>query len=265
MLSAEFSVCYGKKVAVDHVAFEVFAGESLAIVGASGSGKSTVALALAGLAGWRGGRVTGSIRFRDTNLVTAGERQLRLLRGRQVALVLQSASSALNPALRLETQFREAWEAHAKSPWGTQRKETLERFARFRLPDTDEFLRRYPGEISIGQAQCVLIAMALLHRPALLIADEPTSALDPMTSRDVLESLRLSNRDWNTALVYITHDVLTVPALCQRVMIMESGRVIEQGHCEQVFAYPQHEYTRDLLAAARANTTNDAMLLHRTR
>ena len=264
MLSAEFSVSYGRKVAVDHVAFEVFAGESLAIVGASGSGKSTIALALAGLAGWRGGQVTGSIRFRDTNLVTAKEGRLRRLRGRDVALVLQSASSALNPALRLETQFREAWDAHAKSPWAVQRKETLDRFARFRLPDTDEFLRRYPGEISIGQAQRVLIAMALLHRPALLIADEPTSALDPITARDVLESLRLCNRDWQTALVYITHDVLTVPGLCQRVMIMENGRAVEHGDSEQVFAHPKHQYTRDLLGAARANTANDAMLLHLT-
>jgi peptide/nickel transport system ATP-binding protein len=264
MLAADFSVSYGKKVAVDHVALEVSSGESLAIVGASGSGKSTVALALAGLVGWRGGRITGSVRFRDCNLVTAKERELRHLRGREVALVLQSASSALNPALRLETQFREAWEAHAKSSWALQRKETLERFARFRLPDTDEFLRRYPGEISIGQAQRVLIALALLHRPALLIADEPTSALDPITARDVLESLRLCNRDWNTALVYITHDVLTVPGLCQRVMIMKEGCVIEQGDCGNVFADPQHEYTRDLLCAARANTENEAMLLHLT-
>ncbi len=246
LLSIDISVCYGQKTILDRVCLEVWQGEALAIVGQSGSGKSTLALAILGLMGWNRGKVTGSIRFGARELVGAKETELRGLRGKEISLVLQSASSALNPALRLETQFREAWAAHSRLPWRDQREETLSRLSRFGLPANDEFLRRFPREISIGQAQRVLIAMALLHRPTLLVADEPTSALDPLTAADVLESLRIANREWNTALIYITHNLETAANLCDRVAVMHGGRIVEQGTCDDLAAYLQKPTARPL-------------------
>ena len=251
LLSSDFSVHFGHKAILHDVNFDVHEGEAFGVVGQSGAGKSTLALAMLGLIGWQGGKITGSIRFRTRELVGAKERELRLLRGKEIGLVLQSASSALNPALRLETQFREAWAAHSPVPWRDQRMETLRTLSRFGLPSTDEFLRRFPKEISIGQAQRVLIAMALLHRPALLVADEPTSALDPLTAKEVLDSLRIANQECNTAIVYITHNLATIPSLCHRVAVMRDGRIVEQGTCPEVFAHPRHEYTRTLLEAVQ--------------
>src|SRR5271156_3755000 len=131
LLSIDVSVRYGQKTILDRVSLEVREGEALAIVGQSGSGKSTLALAILGLIGWNRGKVAGSIRFGDRELVGARERELRELRGKEIGLVLQSASSALNPALRLETQFREAWAAHSRLPWRDQREETVARLSRF--------------------------------------------------------------------------------------------------------------------------------------
>jgi len=264
LLSIDVSVHYGAKTILDRVCLEVLEGEAVAVVGQSGSGKSTLALAILGLIGWQRGRVTGSIRFGARELVGAKERELRRLRGKEIGLVLQSASSALNPALRLETQFREAWQAHSRVPWRDQRDETLSRLSRFELPASDEFLHRFPREISIGQAQRVLIAMALLHRPAVLVADEPTSALDPLTAREVLQSLRVANQDWNTALVYITHDVATVPSLCTKVAVMREGRIEEQGACVEVFTHPRREYTRTLVEAVAPGTNGLAFLFEAT-
>ena len=244
LLSIDICVRYGEKTILDRVSLEVRQGEALAIVGESGSGKSTLALSILGLIGWNRGKVTGSIRFGARELVGAKEKELRGLRGKEISLVLQSASSALNPALRLETQFREAWAAHSRLSWRDQREETLARLSRFGLPANDEFLRRFPREISVGQAQRVLIAMALLHRPALLVADEPTSALDPFTASDVLESLRIANREWNTALIYITHNLETAANLCDRVAVMRCGRIVEQGSCDNLAAYLQQPTAR---------------------
>lgn len=236
LLSIDVSVKYGEKVILDRVCLNVLEGQALAIVGQSGSGKSTLALAILGLIGWHHGVTTGSIRLGGRELVGAKERELRRLRGKEIGLVLQSASSALNPALRLETQFREAWEVHSQVPWREQRAETLSRLSRLDLPATSEFMRRFPREISIGQAQRVLIALSLLHRPAILVADEPTSALDPLTAREVLHSLRVANREWGTTLIYITHNLATVPNLCDRVAVMQHGRIVEQGHGDDLTA-----------------------------
>jgi ABC-type glutathione transport system ATPase component len=249
LLSIDISVHYGGKPILDRVCLDLRHGEAFAVLGQSGSGKTTLALAIPGLIGWQHGKVTGSIRFKGRELVGAKESELRRLRGKEIGLVLQSASSALNPALRLETQFREAWGAHSGVPWRHQRAETLSRLSSFGLPANDEFLRRLPREISIGQAQRVLIAMALLHHPAILVADEPTSALDPLTAKEVIDALRIANQSWNTALIYITHNVATAPGLCSQAAVMRSGRIIEQGVCAEVFTHPQHEYTRALLAA----------------
>jgi ABC-type glutathione transport system ATPase component len=216
------------------VAFHILPGEAFGLVGASGSGKSTIAMAILRLLEMRGGSARGSIVFEGRELLTCREREMRRLRGRRIALVPQSPVSALNPALRLETHLREAWQAHSTRPWKEARTSVRELLIRLELPADEAFFRRYPHQVSVGQAQRVLIAMAVLHRPALLIADEPTSALDTSAQREILGLLRGLNREFAMATLYISHDLTSVAALCQRVGVLRAGRLVECGPVETV-------------------------------
>lgn len=225
LLEITLTVEYAGRRVLDRLQLSMAGGEVLGLAGSSGCGKSTLALAILGLLDWKGARQSGSIRFRGRELMGLPERRLREIRGREIALVLQSASSALNPVMRLDAQLAEAWAAHAKTPWRSQRPELLRMFDAFRLPSDEEFLRRYPDQISAGQAQRVLIAMALLHRPSLLIADEVTSALDAITVTEVLETLRHANREWGTAILFVSHDMHSMAQLCRRAVRLENGRI----------------------------------------
>jgi len=230
LLSLDLSVDYrNKPAALDGVRFDIFPGEVFGLVGESGSGKSTIALAVLRLVEMRGGRARGSLLFEGRNLLALKEREMRRIRGRRIALVPQSPVSALNPVLRLETHLREAWTAHAHAPWRQARPQACDLLRQMGLPADDAFLRRYPHQVSVGQAQRVLIAMAVQHRPALLIADEPTSALDPASQRDILDLLRRLNREFGMAMLYISHDLPSVAALCARVGVLENGRMAECG------------------------------------
>ena len=229
---------------------EVFPGEIMGLVGESGSGKSTLALAILRLLDHSRASLRGRIELLGRDLTGCSERQLRDIRGRLVSLIPQSPATALNPALRIETQLREAWRAHSSAPWSNQ-KELIERlFATAGLSPREVFLKRFPREISIGQAQRVLIIMALLHSPALLIADEPTSALDVITQREVLDLLVKIAKDRNMGILFISHDLLTVAALCDRVAILNAGEIVECGPVKRVLAAPQHAYAKQLIAAA---------------
>src|SRR5215467_14629077 len=180
LLSVRLWVDYpGKPNVIDGAAFDIQPGEIFGLAGASGSGKSTIGLAILRLVHLRGGRPRGEIRFDGRDLLQAPERELRRFRGSRISLVLQSPSAALNPVLRIGSQLREAWQIHSPVRWRDARQAVEGLLLRMGLPVDEEFFRRYPGQISIGQAQRVVIAMAMLHRPALMIADEPTSALDP--------------------------------------------------------------------------------------
>ena len=249
LLSLRLSVHYGDKAILRDVALEVGERESLGVIGQSGSGKSTLALAILGLLGWQGGRMTGSLVYNGREMTAAKDRDWRKLRGKEIGLVLQSASSALNPALRLETQFREAWQAHSHIPWRERRQEALALLARFDLPTDDSFLARFPRQISIGQAQRVLIAMAILHKPPLLVTDEPTSALDPITGAEILNLFADLNRRLNVAILYISHDLLSVARICHRIAILHDGEVVECDASERIFNSPAHPFTRQLIAA----------------
>ena len=254
LLSLDLSVSYRNKPGVlSDVKFEIFPGEVFGLVGESGSGKSTIALAILRLLDARGGSVSGSVRFDGRDLMQCRERELRQLRGRRIALVPQSPLSAFNPALRFEAHFREAWRAHATSSWRSVRPQALELLRRMDLPADDSFLRRYPRQVSVGQAQRILIAMALLHRPALLIADEPTSALDAITQSEILELFRRLNRQLNMAMLFISHDLLSVASLCSRIAILQHGQIVECGSTEQMFREPRSEDTRALLQAVLRN------------
>ena len=229
------------------VELEMRRGEVLGLVGQSGSGKSTLAMAILGLLDRKRAQERGVIEFEGCDLLKLGERELRTLRGRKIALVLQSPQSSLNPALKIRTQLKETWRAHAGEPdCESVIRGALESVS---LPSSEEFLRKYPSQMSVGQAQRVLIAMAVMHRPALLIADEATSALDVITQSEILALFRELNRSSGMAILYISHDLASVAGICDRIAILHEGQIAELGTTEQVLTQPRHEYTRRLLAA----------------
>ncbi|HUS07113.1 MAG TPA: ABC transporter ATP-binding protein [Bryobacteraceae bacterium] len=229
---------------------EVPDGEILGLVGESGSGKSTFALALLGLLGHTGAKISGRILLNGIDVLPYSERQMRDVRGRLISLIPQGASGALNPALRIGTQIREAWKAHSQESWKTESRRVKELLASCGLPDDEAFLRRFPGQVSVGQAQRILIVMALLHRPALLVADEPTSALDVITQQEVLDLIAKINRQHGMSVLFISHDLRSVAALCGGVAILHEGKIVECGPVTGVLAAPQHPYTKRLVAAA---------------
>lgn len=249
LLSARLTVRYaGKAPVLRDVQLEIRAGEVLGLVGQSGSGKSTLALTILGLLEKRT-QVEGSIAFQNSDLLQLSERDLRALRGRSIALVLQSPLSSLNPALKIRTQLKEAWRAHASGTNLDCANAIRASLQSVSLPADEDFLRKYPSQMSVGQAQRVLIAMAVMHRPALLIADEATSALDVITQHEVLGLFRELNRSTGMAILYISHDLASVAGICDRISILHQGEIVECGTTEQIFSNPQHDYTRRLMAA----------------
>jgi peptide/nickel transport system ATP-binding protein len=249
LLSLNLSVSRAGKPILREVNVDIHRGEVLGLVGQSGSGKSTLAMAILGLLDKRQSRAEGSIRFQDSELLQLSERELRELRGRAIALVLQSPLSSLNPALKIRTQLQEAWRAHARGNNADCTGAIRNCLERVSLPSEDEFQRKYPSQMSVGQAQRVLIAMAILHRPALLIADEATSALDVITQSEILALFRELNRSTGMAILYISHDLASVAGICDRIAILHQGSIVECGTAEQIFSQPQHEYTQRLMAA----------------
>jgi|HubBroStandDraft_1064217.scaffolds.fasta_scaffold37000_2 ABC-type dipeptide/oligopeptide/nickel transport system ATPase component len=249
LLSAHLSVSYGGKTVLRDVEFEIRRGEVLGLVGQSGSGKSTLAMAILGLLDAKRAQVEGTINFQGSNLLQLRERELRERRGRVLALVLQSPLSSLNPALKIRTQLKEAWRAHASGPAADCDRAIRAALESVSLPSSDEFLSKYPSQMSVGQAQRVLIAMAVTHRPALLIADEATSALDVITQSEILALFRELNRSTGMAILYISHDLASVAGICDRIAILHAGQVVECNATAAIFADPQHEYTKRLMAA----------------
>lgn len=250
LLSAHLWLRYGNKPPVlSDIDLDIHRGEVLGLVGQSGSGKSTLAMAILGLLDKKQIHVEGTIAFDGADLLRLSESDLRALRGRKLALVLQSPLSSLNPALRIRTQLKEAWQAHASGPKADCIAAIRAALESVSLPSTDEFLRKYPAQMSVGQAQRVLIAMAILHRPSLLIADEATSALDVITQSEILALFRHLNRTTGMAILYISHDLASVAGICDRVAILHEGQIVESGTAEQVLTSPRHEYTQRLMAA----------------
>ncbi len=266
LLCAQVTVRYpGKAPVLRGVSLDIAPGEVVGLVGQSGSGKSTLALAILGLLGRQRAIVEGSILFQGVDLLAMPERELRGLRGRSLSLVLQSPLASLNPALQIRTQLREAWRVHgASNTSGTAINQTSSgsgddcdraidaALQNVSLPSQHEdpdFLRKRSSQLSVGQAQRVLIAMAIMHRPALLIADEATSALDVITQSEILELFARLNRETGMSILYISHDLPSVAGICHRIAILHQGEIVESGSTEQVFTAPVHPYTRRLMAA----------------
>lgn len=262
LLSVHLSVDYRNKPGVlENVSLEIYRREIVGLVGESGSGKSTLALAILRLLELKGASVQGTVVFQGEDLLEKREHQLRAIRGRQISIVLQSPLTSLNPALRIGVQLREAWRAHAKGDKEECLSAIRTALRSVSLPDEDEFLARRASQLSVGQGQRVTIAMAILHRPALLIADEATSALDTITQSEILSLFRQLNRDLGMAILYISHDLLSVAALCDRIAILNEGKIAEYDTPEMIFDSPRHPYTRRLIAALptrrRRNTSDE--------
>ncbi|MGB6134489.1 MAG: ABC transporter ATP-binding protein [Acidobacteriaceae bacterium] len=248
LLRVQLDAAYAGRAVLHDLRLDLQRGEVLGLVGSSGAGKSTLVLSLLGLLPWRGGRVTGEVLLRGENLLQMPERQLRALRGRAVGFIPQSPMSALNPALSLERHFREAWRAHRSKAGEALQERMYTLLEEVQLPANRDFLGRRPAQISVGQAQRVLIALALLHEPALLVADEPTSALDPVTQTQIVELLLRLNRRHGVSLLYVSHDLVSVLGLCHRIAVLDAGTIVESLNVDEL-SCARHPATRRLLAA----------------
>ncbi|HEX7298825.1 MAG TPA: ABC transporter ATP-binding protein [Solirubrobacteraceae bacterium] len=235
---------------VGEITVEVRAGEILGLVGESGSGMTTVGMALLGHVR-RGGQVAGgTIEVAGRSLTALDARTLRGLRGAVVAYIPQDPATALNPALRIREQLEEVLDAHApQRDAGARRRRVHEVLEEVALPADDAFLRRYPHQLSGGQQQRVSIAMAFIGRPRLIVCDEPTTGLDVTTQARVLRTVRELCRSHDVAALYVTHDLAVVAELADRVAVLYAGRIVEYGTRDELFTAPRHPYTRRLLRA----------------
>jgi peptide/nickel transport system ATP-binding protein len=242
----DLEIRFGDRTVVELDRLEVGESEIVGIVGESGSGKSMTSLAVLGLTSTLGGRVTGSIRLDGQELVGAPESALRAVRGSRIAMIFQHPVSAFNPVFRVGDVFVRALRLH-----GASRAEARER-AHAALAEvvlSPELLERYPHQLSGGQAQRVAVALAVALRAELLIADEATSALDVTVQAEILDLLaRLRERE-GMAILFISHDLAVVGRLCDRVVVMQAGRVVEAGTTAQVLHAPREPYTQELVAA----------------
>ncbi|MBR0897972.1 ABC transporter ATP-binding protein [Bradyrhizobium tropiciagri] len=235
--------------AVDGVSFDLVPGKILCVVGESGSGKSMCAHALLGLLPDTISREAGEIAYDGRNLLTLDDTGWLALRGRHIAMVFQEPMTALNPLMRIGDQIAEMFEAHDLLTPRQRKQKALQLLREVGLPEPERSARAYPHQLSGGQRQRAMIAMALALEPAVLVADEPTTALDVTTQAQILELIRDLQRRRNMAVMFITHDFGVVSDIADRVVVLQHGKVVEQGAADDVLRRPQHAYTRALLAA----------------
>ncbi|MGE0797834.1 MAG: ABC transporter ATP-binding protein [Lautropia sp.] len=246
-LSTYFFTRGGVVKAVDGVSFRIGAGEVLGLVGESGSGKTVTGFSLLGLIEPPGRIVGGSIRFEGQELVGVGAKHLRGIRGRRLAMVFQDPTMTLNPVLTIVQQMGLAMRAHERCSDGALRARCIEVLTAVGMPDPARRLEAYPHEFSGGMRQRVAIAIALLHRPPLIIADEPTTALDVSIQAQILAEMKELVRELGTSLLWISHDLAVVSSLADRIAVMYAGRIVETGPTGDVLRDPRHPYTRGLL------------------
>jgi oligopeptide/dipeptide ABC transporter ATP-binding protein len=280
-LTVEFPSAHGPVAAVREISLSVAPGETLALVGESGSGKSVTALAIMGLLPPQA-RLSGGVLFEGHNLASARASELQSLRGRRMAMIFQEPMTALNPVMRIGDQIAEAAQAHAHAPvTGSEelpdpvpaagsealpvparltraqaRERAIQALREVAIPSPERRWRDYPHQLSGGQRQRVMIAMAIVNRPALLIADEPTTALDVTVQAQILALLAELRQRLSLAMLFVSHDLAVVRRVSHRVAVMYAGRIVESGNVSDIFACPSHPYTRGLLASIPTLKTN---------
>jgi peptide/nickel transport system ATP-binding protein len=250
-LRTYFKTDNGVARSVDGVSFEIEKGEVLGIVGESGCGKSVTSLSIMRLIPQPPGEImpNSSIRFRDEEVVTASEKRMREIRGNDIAMIFQEPMTSLNPVFPIGEQIAEALRLHRKMSKADARKTAIEMLNLVGIPDADERVDHYPHQLSGGQRQRVMIAIALSCEPDLLIADEPTTALDVTIQAQILELLADLRNRLGMAIMLITHDLGVVAEVCDRVVVMYAGQVVEEGPVAEIFANPRHPYTQGLMQA----------------
>jgi len=245
-LNTRFDTPEGEVRAVNDLSFVIEEGETVGVVGESGSGKSQAFLTVMGLLA-ANGRATGSARFRGAELLGLAPSEMNRIRGSRIAMIFQDAMTSLNPYLRISRQMTEVLVTHRGMGESAARKAAVAMLDRVGIPEAKRRFDGYPHEFSGGMRQRVMIAMALLCEPDLLIADEPTTALDVTIQAQVLDLLRDLKRGGRTAIVMITHAMGVVAGLCDRVLVMYGGRIVEEAPVRDIFYDPQHPYTHGLL------------------
>jgi len=252
-LMTAFATRDGELRAVDGVSLTLERGEILGLVGESGSGKSVTGFSILGLVDPPGRVLGGSVRFEGKELVGADPETLRSLRGRRIAMIFQDPMMTLNPVLSVETQMVETVLAHERVSRANARERALAVLGQVGIAAPAERLAQYPHQVSGGMRQRVAIAIALLHRPSLIIADEPTTALDVTVQGQILYEMQRLVRDAGSALIWITHDLAVIAGLADRVAVMYAGRIVEEGPVDDVLDAPLHPYTRGLIDSVPAN------------
>ncbi len=249
----ELTVSFGKKskaIEVLHnISIDVFENEILGIVGESGSGKSVSSLSIMGLLPKKQANLSGSILFENKNLLKTTENDFRKIRAKEIAMIFQEPMSALNPSLKCGYQVSEVLQLHLKMSASEAKKETISLFEKVKLPRPNEIFNSYPHQISGGQMQRVMIAMAISCKPKLLIADEPTTALDVTVQKEIIQLLKSIQQETGMAMMFISHDLSLVSEIADSVVVMYKGDIVETATTQEIFKNPQAAYTKALLAS----------------
>ena len=247
-LCVDFAGQEGTVHAVDHVSFSVEPGELVGLVGESGCGKSITALSILGLVSMMSNQSSqGRVEFEGRNLLGLPEREVRKVRGKDIAMIFQDPVTSLDPVLSIERQMNEGIEIHIGLSHAEATKRSVEMLQLVGIPGATERIKDFPHQLSGGMRQRVMIAMALSCNPRLLLADEPTTALDVTIQAQILRLMKQLSRDCNAAVIMITHDLGVVAGMCERIMVMYAGRIVEMGPASELFRHPHHPYTIGLL------------------